>query len=428
MPKHPSFQSIYANMKEQYGEHADEVYYAWVNQHGYDDTKPFPKGAKKMVSEESLFKMFATGPGSRFIKSVEGDSKFYVGVASSTSLDRDNERMAKGVLEKAALNLVGKPVMFNHKHADLGVGKIVGGWMDGERLMIKMQPTEAKSMQDVITQIDEGILSAFSVGGRSLEKTPASDGSYKIIKDADFYEVSVVAIPANPDAQILGAVAKMLDVEKTRIASSVNDDADEVKGDGGEADEKAPVVPHKKKKQKDGSLVTDDGQQEEARRKAKENKGEGMIDVVKAPKPEEEDEDDEDEEEEEKEAGCKEASVDLAKENGPSTPNQPTALVVPEALARFERTMMRALARMKAGKGPGNMDSRGAPSELPSAKKEASEVDLQKSVESMQKEIQELKEKLVKRVGLVQQEEPTKVEAPVAAELTEAYKSAYKAL
>ena len=40
MPKHKDFQKIYNNMLKQYGKRGKQVYYAWVNKHGYDDTKP----------------------------------------------------------------------------------------------------------------------------------------------------------------------------------------------------------------------------------------------------------------------------------------------------------------------------------------------------------------------------------------------------
>ena len=40
MPKHPDFQEIYDSMKKQYGKRVDEVYYAWVNKHRLNDTKP----------------------------------------------------------------------------------------------------------------------------------------------------------------------------------------------------------------------------------------------------------------------------------------------------------------------------------------------------------------------------------------------------
>ena len=48
MPLHPDFHKILNNYVKQYGaKKGKSVFYAWLNKHGYDDTKPFP-GKKKM--------------------------------------------------------------------------------------------------------------------------------------------------------------------------------------------------------------------------------------------------------------------------------------------------------------------------------------------------------------------------------------------
>jgi len=41
-PMHPDFQKIKGAMGKQYGNQADDVYYAYLNKHGLDDKKPFP--------------------------------------------------------------------------------------------------------------------------------------------------------------------------------------------------------------------------------------------------------------------------------------------------------------------------------------------------------------------------------------------------
>ena len=44
MPIHPDFQKILNNFIKQYGQKkGKQIYYAWLNKMGYDDTKPFPK-------------------------------------------------------------------------------------------------------------------------------------------------------------------------------------------------------------------------------------------------------------------------------------------------------------------------------------------------------------------------------------------------
>lgn len=48
MPKHSDFQQIYNTMVKKYGEKkGKQVYYAWLNKHKLDDTKPMPKNLKE---------------------------------------------------------------------------------------------------------------------------------------------------------------------------------------------------------------------------------------------------------------------------------------------------------------------------------------------------------------------------------------------
>jgi len=48
MPLHADFKKIYTRFTKQYGEvKGKSLYYAWLKEKGYDDTKPFPKAEKK---------------------------------------------------------------------------------------------------------------------------------------------------------------------------------------------------------------------------------------------------------------------------------------------------------------------------------------------------------------------------------------------
>lgn len=149
-----------------------------------------------------------------FSKSVsdEGTLKLFGGIASTTSIDRDNERMDKSVLNKIASGLQGAPVFFNHDTKGLGIGKVSKAADVGDEVRIEVIPTTAKSMSDQLTQIKEGILKSFSIGGRVLKIEKEYDEKLNkdvgVIKDVEIYEVSVVGIPANKDASILSYMSK----------------------------------------------------------------------------------------------------------------------------------------------------------------------------------------------------------------------------
>ena len=144
--------------------------------------------------------------------SSEGKLRLFGGIASSTSIDRDNERMDKSVLSKIAKGLENATVFFNHNLKGLGVGKVAKSEVRGNEVYIDVLPTTAKGMEDVIVQIQEGILKSFSIGGRIIKAKQVYDDALKkdvnVIEDVEIYEVSVVGVPANKDASMLSYIVK----------------------------------------------------------------------------------------------------------------------------------------------------------------------------------------------------------------------------
>jgi HK97 family phage prohead protease len=235
-----------------------------------------------------------------------GGMKYFVGTLSSTSLDLDGERLTKSALDMASKDLLmNTTVFFNHNHTGLGVGRIFKTEVvkDAEKHLLKIwvQPSKAAGVQDIVTQVEEGILKCMSIGGKTLKREDVYDKNLDKnvgeLREVMALEASVVGIGANRDAMI-DSIAKSYSLkgdsleedslEKARLAASANDDPKEVKGDGGEVDEKKPIVPPKKKKAVDGEEVDDDPQHEEAKKKGKkaekgedEEKGVDVMDVQK---------------------------------------------------------------------------------------------------------------------------------------------------
>jgi len=310
---------------------------------------------------EKSFKIFAPFD---IYKSVDEEGEVdYHGVASSTSIDRDGERMSNEVLHKAASQLVGQPVFFNHKHNELGVGKITKAWVEGEFLKISMRPTKAAAQQDVVMQIEEGILKAFSIGGKSLKTEVAVDTSgrdYKIIKDADFYEVSVVGIPANPDAQILGRMAKFwkseseVDKEKREHPWATDAQARQIVSD------------HEKE--------TDD----EVEKRGKDMETEKSC-SESAKK-------DEEKKEEKKEKD------EVKKEVGPQTPNQPHE---DELLTEAKALIAHVLGSVKTdAKAPHFSSHEAAPMPVAPQEKSVEALNMEKSLKEAQTEVALLKKQV----------------------------------
>jgi hypothetical protein len=148
----------------------------------------------------------------------------------------------------------------------------------------------------------------------------------RTIEDVNIYEVSVVGIPANPDATISGSIAKAFDFEKSRLATTITDDNKETKGDGSETDEKSPVVPAKKKKAKDGEVIDDDEEHESAKKKGAKKSVSESGDSVEE----------------------KTADVDVAKSNQPAA----TEGLSPD-LARLESIAKEILSKIDVQKSVG---------------------------------------------------------------------------
>lgn len=166
--------------------------------------------------------------------SEDGSLKLFGGIASSTSVDKDNERMDKAVLSKIASDLKkNSTVFFNHDLKGLGVGTVASSEVVNDSVRISVVPTKAEGMRDVITQIQEGVLKSFSIGGKIRDWEDQYDDKLgkkvRVIKDVDCYEVSVVGIPANGDASILSYMSKSFNpgdllepvIEKAAVAPEV---------------------------------------------------------------------------------------------------------------------------------------------------------------------------------------------------------------
>lgn len=145
--------------------------------------------------------------------STDGELRLFGGIASSSSVDRDLERIDKSVMSKIASDLrKNSTVFFNHDTKGLGVGTVTNADVRGDEVYISVSPTKAAGMKDVITQINEGILKSFSIGGKIKDWENQFDEqlgkNVRVIKDVDCYEVSVVGVPSNKDASILSYIQK----------------------------------------------------------------------------------------------------------------------------------------------------------------------------------------------------------------------------
>lgn len=142
-------------------------------------------------------------------KSISDDDELYIyGVASNDSQDRDNEIVNLSSLKSSFKSFLStNPILlFNHDLKGSPIGKIVPEFTGkdgtiyrsgiiGSELRIVAKISETANA--IRTQISEGILKTFSIGGAA--KYVKSAGK-TILHFSELFEISVVTVPANKDS------------------------------------------------------------------------------------------------------------------------------------------------------------------------------------------------------------------------------------
>jgi len=145
-------------------------------------------------------------------KSVKGKEKgFYVrGYASTSDIDRQDEVVTREALKKAEKDLMKSTTVFFEHNYSKPIGKITNAYLDEKGLFIEAYIS--KTLPNIRTLIEEGILNKFSIGGRVTETEPIFDGNLgkEVVKilGIELFEVSLVGVPANNEAAVVDYVIK----------------------------------------------------------------------------------------------------------------------------------------------------------------------------------------------------------------------------
>lgn len=217
---------------------------------------------KAMEMDKEIF--YKTGTID-LVKGEDGETN-WEGILSSTGIDYDDECLSRKALEMASKDLMNNStVFFNHDHKGLGVGKIVKAWVEDNTeksfLKIRVKPSKADGVKDVVTQVNEGVLKCMSIGGKKLKTfSKYHDGLQKDITTIDevkALEGSIVGIGANPDA-MMTRMAKSLFIDSlTKQGDDTMEKAEEPSSIGGHKPV-APDVPPVVKGEKEPDKMTED--------------------------------------------------------------------------------------------------------------------------------------------------------------------------
>lgn len=132
--------------------------------------------------------------------------------AATTPADRDGDYIVDGAFDETLRQFKSNPVMLvNH---DNRVQSLAGSYskigVNRQGLAIEGRLTNAPDMQSVRFKVAEGHLKALSIGGFFFYGV---DG--RAVEKVDLFEISLVPVPANPDALISTRAIELSDCTKS---------------------------------------------------------------------------------------------------------------------------------------------------------------------------------------------------------------------
>jgi len=164
-PRHPDFEKIYRQFMKRYCgspnkecEKGKQAYYAWLNAHGLDDTKPYRK-----PQESEAFKW--AEPLIKFAKEDEG-AKYYRVEALFPVSSMNRNIYTEDELIRAARTLIGKPVNMNHEAPLENVEILDAEFEDGAvEVLLKVSRDAEFEGKKIVDMIDNGEILHVSIEG-----------------------------------------------------------------------------------------------------------------------------------------------------------------------------------------------------------------------------------------------------------------------
>lgn len=141
------------------------------------------------------------------LKYSEEDGDFHiVGYAATTDFDLQGDIITEGALKASAQDLLkNSTVLLNHD-PKLPIGKVTKVEFNNNGLLI--DALISKTEQEIIQKIKEGILNKFSIRGQVIDRERSFSAEYNrmvnVINRMSLIEVSLVSVPANPEAKAIG--------------------------------------------------------------------------------------------------------------------------------------------------------------------------------------------------------------------------------
>jgi len=150
---------------------------------------------------------------------INKDRREVLAVINTADVDRDNEIVLPLGLITSGINYAGRPVIDAHKTSQFPLGSILWVKPDKDKVLCKFRMSDkTEDANKAYELIQDSSLNYLSVGFLVVDESPptideikANSGWAKavnVVRQWELLELSVCAVPANPNAKI---VAKSLD-------------------------------------------------------------------------------------------------------------------------------------------------------------------------------------------------------------------------
>jgi len=162
------------------------------------------------------------------LKYAEESGDFHiVGYAATTDFDLQGDIITEEALKASSLDLLtNSTVLLNHD-MELPIGKVTKVEFDKHGLLI--DALISKTEPDIIQKIKEGILNKFSIRGQVLDRerkfSTEHNRMVNIINRMSLVEVSLVSVPANPEAKAVGwYISKALEEPEVQGGNTMSEE------------------------------------------------------------------------------------------------------------------------------------------------------------------------------------------------------------
>lgn len=160
-----------------------------------------------MKNETTLIEKTSFNFPVQLLKTVDANGEFHiVGYAATSDLDLQGDIISDAALQASSLDLLqNSTVLLNHDVTQ-PIGKVTKVQFDQHGLLIDALISQTEP--DIIQKIKEGVLNKFSIRGQVLERQrkfmPDLNRAVNVILRMTLVEVSLVSVPANPEARAIG--------------------------------------------------------------------------------------------------------------------------------------------------------------------------------------------------------------------------------